>query len=312
MGLHDRIFKELLRCFLADFLGLVAPELAARLRPADAAFLDKEALPNWPKGERREVDLVAEVPVAAEQGEVVWVHVEVEAKARAASARRVWRYAQVLEVHFGGPVLSVLVNLRAGRPGVSWRVIDETVLGEETHRFRYLEFGLGGCPAEEYLARPEPLAWALSALMRRRTLRPAEHKLQCIKRIAGASLTAEERFILGTCVEVYLDLQGDERQKFDALQRLEEHQEVAAMEMTWLERAEAQGEKRGLERGRQEGRHEGRREGEARLLLGQLERKFGAVAPGVRTRVETADAELLLRWGERLLDAERLEEVFES
>ena len=75
------------------------------------------------------------------------------------------------------------------------------------------------------------------------------------------------------------------------------------MELTWLERVE-QAEAQGIE--------QGRREGEARLLLGQLERKFGLLPKAMRTRVAGADSEVLLRWGERLLTAERLEEVFEG
>jgi hypothetical protein len=55
---------------------------------------------------------------------------------------------------------------------------------------------------------------------------------------------------------------------------------------------------------------EGRQEGEARFLLRLLERKFGRVDPQTRRRVRDADAERLLLWGERVLTAERLEEVF--
>ena len=67
-----------------------------------------------------------------------------------------------------------------------------------------------------------------------------------------------------------------------------------------------------LDRGRKEGQKEGRREGEARLLLRQLERKFGTLDAQTRERVESADARQLLAWGERVLEAGRLEDVFEG
>ncbi len=57
---------------------------------------------------------------------------------------------------------------------------------------------------------------------------------------------------------------------------------------------------------------EGRQEGEAELLLRLLERKFGLLDPKTRSRVRSADAERLLNWGERVLAAERLEDVFEN
>lgn len=66
------------------------------------------------------------------------------------------------------------------------------------------------------------------------------------------------------------------------------------------------------EEGRLVGLKEGRKEGEAALLLRLLERKFGRLKPSTRKRVQGADAERLLDWGERLLTAERLEDVFES
>lgn len=71
----------------------------------------------------------------------------------------------------------------------------------------------------------------------------------------------------------------------------------------------------GLEEGRQEGRQEGQREGvqqgAARMLLQQLEAKFGELTAEQRHRVETADAETLLEWSQRLLTAQSLEEVWQ-
>lgn len=61
---------------------------------------------------------------------------------------------------------------------------------------------------------------------------------------------------------------------------------------------------------RQEGRQEGRLEGEAAMLLRLIEKRFGKVTAGVQRRIGTADAARLLDWGERLLEAERLEEIF--
>ena len=57
-------------------------------------------------------------------------------------------------------------------------------------------------------------------------------------------------------------------------------------------------------------RQEGRQEGEATLLCRQLERKFGPLDEVTRVKLATADAETLLVWGERVLDAANLAEVF--
>ena len=55
---------------------------------------------------------------------------------------------------------------------------------------------------------------------------------------------------------------------------------------------------------------EGRRLGGAELLLRQTERKFGPLGTHDRMRIELATHERLFDWGERLMEARSLEEVF--
>jgi len=66
----------------------------------------------------------------------------------------------------------------------------------------------------------------------------------------------------------------------------------------------------GRREGRQEGRLEGRLEGEQRVLVRQLELKFGALDATLRHRIEQADDDQLMTWSENLLSAARLEDVF--
>lgn len=56
----------------------------------------------------------------------------------------------------------------------------------------------------------------------------------------------------------------------------------------------------------------GRKEGESILLLRLLQRKYGNLSPYYRNKIEQADADTLLVWGERVLDAKRLEDIFEE
>jgi flagellar biosynthesis/type III secretory pathway protein FliH len=71
-----------------------------------------------------------------------------------------------------------------------------------------------------------------------------------------------------------------------------------------------EGLQEGLEEGRKEGLKEGRQEGEARLVLRQLRLKFGPLEPAIEDRVRSADADRLLEWGERVLTAGCLEDIF--
>lgn len=78
----------------------------------------------------------------------------------------------------------------------------------------------------------------------------------------------------------------------------------------WTRDWKQQGLEEGRREGKLEGKLEGKREGEAELLARQLEHKFGTLDDDTRRRLAEADAEQLLVWGEHMLDAKQLEDVF--
>jgi predicted transposase YdaD len=65
-----------------------------------------------------------------------------------------------------------------------------------------------------------------------------------------------------------------------------------------------------LAEGRRQGEAAGRREGEAEVVLRLLRIRFGALPEDVTARLNAADAETLLRWSERVLNAPTLDAVF--
>lgn len=71
-----------------------------------------------------------------------------------------------------------------------------------------------------------------------------------------------------------------------------------------------EGKDEGKLEGKLEGKREGRVEGEAALLERQLLRRFGSLSETARRRIASADADTLLLWGERLLDAKTLEDIW--
>lgn len=76
---HDKIFKQLLRAFLTDFVCLVLPQVSGRLDLSSPVFLDKELFAGGPHGRRREPDLL--VRVGTVDGRPLLIHVEIEARA---------------------------------------------------------------------------------------------------------------------------------------------------------------------------------------------------------------------------------------
>jgi hypothetical protein len=65
-----------------------------------------------------------------------------------------------------------------------------------------------------------------------------------------------------------------------------------------------------LRQGRAEGRVEGRVEGQVEMLLGMAEKRFGQIPPAVAERIAALKPAQLKRAGLRLLDAQRIEDLF--
>jgi predicted transposase YdaD len=71
-----------------------------------------------------------------------------------------------------------------------------------------------------------------------------------------------------------------------------------------------EGLEQGIKQGLENGVRKGREEGEVALLLRILERRFGPLSVNVKQRIASTDAETLLIYGERVLDAITLDDIF--
>ena len=105
-------------------------------------------------------------------------------------------------------------------------------------------------------------------------------------------------------VDMYAALDDNERQLYTQLYP----QEVATM-TGFAQRFREEGREEGRDEGRKEGWQHGLQRGEARILTALLRLRFGNLADPVSERIESADADTLLRWSERVLTARTLDEV---
>jgi len=183
--------------------------------------------------------------------------------------------------------------------------------------FRYFAFGLSRSQAGDYLARPEPLAWALAALMRRGESSVAQHRAACLSPIAEEEIDDARRFLLANCVATYVQLDESGWEEYRALLADEENGKVAIMERTLLtnaDRAAQQGFKQGIEQGREQGieqgREQGLEQGKREVLLDLLGRRFGPLPDATLRRIqEIRSPEELGRLAERILDARSLDDL---
>ncbi len=70
------------------------------------------------------------------------------------------------------------------------------------------------------------------------------------------------------------------------------------------------GFQQGLQKGIQQGLQQGRKKGEASLLTRQLKHRFNNFPPHYLELIQEADNRTLLKWAERILDADSLDDIF--
>ncbi len=295
---HDQLMKELLAAFPDQFLRLAAPDVAERMDLDTIAFEPEEHYPGAPTGRERRPDLVSRarsLPSEGgdDEGEVL-LHAEIELKFLNRELPRVLSYHRGLSLKYALPVHTIVLYLRGGPAGSRPQVYEERSLGRVVGTVGYHSLGLSSAKASEYLARPEHLAWALAALMRpaRGQSRP-QLGLECVRRIAAApDLDDGQRELLFRCVWMYGRFEGQEAQKFDRIITELEDEEVQEMKMSMAEWWQ--------------------KEAEVSLLKRLLRRRFDQLPDWTDQRLEQASRRELKGWADRILDAERLEDVFSS
>lgn len=126
-----------------------------------------------------------------------------------------------------------------------------------------------------------------------------------------------DEHLLLNCVETYVQLDPDDEEEFQAMATKHGYRDVLAIYdsgVTWADRREQEATERGLERGLaqglERGLEQGQLQGQRRLLLRQLELRFGDLPGTTRQWIEGLDSpEELERLAEKVLTAETLDDL---
>ncbi len=252
---HDQRFKVLIREFLCEFITLFFPEWASRFDFTRIEWLDKEVFLDPPRGETRNLDLVAKIPVnkvveaqrsGQEDSWIVLIHIEVEADDRLTRLRpRMHDYYKSLRDRHHLPVWSLALYLKVGREGVGWDSYEEKIWERRVLLFEYPYVGLPALDAAEYVNRENILAVALAALMRVPNERRAELRAFALQRIGSSQENDVRKILLTDCVEQYLELNEEQQREFQRLQRSEPFREGHTVAITSFDKGEAQGMTKG-------------------------------------------------------------------
>jgi hypothetical protein len=311
---HDQRLKVLLKEFFEAFFLAFFSDWAARFEFTAIDWLDKELFLAPPQGERRQLDLVAQLRLRPEAPPVregmtdlvALVHVEVESRPSVAAFRpRMFDYYVQLRRDTGLPVLPIALFLRVGLDGIGWDAYEEHFWEQRVLRFEYAYVGLPALDGAAYATGENLLGVALSALMRLPAEQRTELYAEGLKRIAGSAENDFRRFLLAECLEAYAELDEAQRDRLEALLQTEPYQEALPLMKTTYER----GIEQGMERGISQGIERGIELGERRAALRQMEAKFGPLTPQVKQQVEALSLQALAQLQIDLLSAQALEEL---
>jgi hypothetical protein len=293
---HDRLFKELLTTFFAEFVELFLPDAAAYMERGRLEFLDKEVFTDVASSERHEVDLVVKTRFRGGTDVFFLIHVENQAAAQDGFPRRMFRYFARLHEKHALPVLPVVLfsygkpsrqepdRYRVDFPG--FRVLDFAFRAIQLNRLNW----------RDYLRNPNPVA---SALMTKMSFKPAERprvKLECLRMLATLKLDKARSTLISAFMEAYLKLTEAEAIVYNReLKAVERPQREAIMQLTneWIEQGKAEG--------RQEGRQE--------FVLQLLRFRLGSIPAQMAGKVEKLSDEQLSDLGKAILGFQELRDA---
>jgi hypothetical protein len=292
---HDQNFKNLILDYPREAIALFAASEAQGI-DADARVtpVRQEQLQDRLGKRFRELDIPLLVEWPDGRREAILFVIEEETEPARFSVHRLAHYCLDLsEVLDARRVVPVVVFLHRGD------FPEQLSLGGDAATyldFRFLAYALPRIPAREHFESPNLVARLNLPSMAYGREEKLEVYAQAMRGLTTLEPDPERRLKYLDFIDIYAAL--DENERIVYRQRYPEE----AAEMTRFA-------ERFIEKGREEGREEGIGQGEARVLLRQLTLKFGAVPEPERARVESADAQTLLRWSERVLTADRLEDV---
>jgi hypothetical protein len=288
---HDQNFKNLILDYPHAAVSFFAESEASGI-DVDVRILPiREEQLQERLGERfRELDVPLLVEWPDGRREALLFVLEEETEPRKFSIHRLAHYcldlAELFAIDRGVPVVIFL------RPGA---FPTRLALGGDTHvylEFRYLACALFQTPARQYFESANLVARLNLPNMAYEPTEKIEVYAQAVRGLLELEPQTEKRLKYLDFIDIYADLNDNERVIY------QQRYPKEADEMTGF-----------AERFIQQGIQQGMQQGEAKVLIRLMTRRFGELPDATLREIESANADTLLQWSERVLTAQTLDEV---
>jgi len=284
---HDQNFKNLILDYPRESLAFFAAEEAGDgFAAAEITPLRQEQLKER-LGERfRELDVPLLVTWSDNRREAIVFVLEEETEVRRFSIHRLAHYClDIAELCETDRVVPVVIFLRAGEAP---RLLDLRGDRYSYLSFRYLACELAAIPAAAHRNSDNIVACVNLPNMAQAPGQRVELYAAALRGLERLEPDPEKRLKYFDFVETYAALDADERRTYQQTYSPEANNVSAYLDLI---------------------RQEARQQAVSDILLRQLHRKFGELSPDVLHRVESADPNTLLEWSDRIITADKIDDV---
>ena len=265
---HDRLFKELLETYFAEFMQIFFPAAAQAINLKQIKFLQQEIFTDVTAGEKHEVDILVETQLKDEPG-LILIHVEPQAYAQKDFNERMFIYFSRLYEKYRRKILPVAIfSYDQERDEPDTFQIGFSFL--EILRFQFYKLELKKLNWRHYIDSNNPAA---AALLSKMGFKPGERvrvKLEFMRMLARLKQDPARTELLGGFFETYLKLnQEEEGQLYYELGKIDKKEADTIMQITtsWHEKGRMEGRVEGRVEGRTEGRIEGGQDAICKYLV---------------------------------------------
>ena len=245
--------------------------------------------------EDRRADLV--VRLRDRQGETFLLHIEIQNNNDKTMPIRMMRYmTDILLAHPGLPLRQYLIYI--GRePLTMAKGLDAPDL-----RYRYGLLDMRNMDCRHLLEKDNPDALILAILCNFHDRDPQLVVNHIYARLRSLLADDDKRF------REYVDMLHILSVNRDLGEQIKEAEKM----LTQIDIERIPSYQLGMERGVEKGIERGMEKGQATFLMRQLGCKFGSLSPILTRRIDDAHSEELALWGERILSAKTLDDIFRS
>jgi len=299
---HDRLFKELLTTFFAEFLELFFPKLAKGLDHDSLEFLTQEHFANLLDGGEYYADIVAKARFKGNAAFFI-IHVEHQSTTPREFPLRFFRYFCAIFEKHGLPVYPIVIYSHDRPYKLQPDMFRMNFPDGEVLRFHYRRIQLNRLSWRKFLNAHNPVASALMSKMKIASGDRPKVKLECLRLMLTLRLDRARMRLIASFVDAYLNLSRAEEDRFQrSLERAkikpEEKEAVVEIVTSW--------ERRGIEKGLKEGQLQGSRD----MLLEMLTFRFGPIDDRLSSHIrELNSPEQLRALARRALKITSLEEL---